>query len=310
MKTERNRSSMNLRRGTALLLASAVLAAGCASREPLPELLAARQAVDRAAQDPESATAAAARLAEARKQLAAAETATRERGDEETIRDHAFAATRNAEIAVEQSAEARARQAVQEGEANRNRVLLESRTREAAAARADADANRASAEASRASAEASQANAAASAEEAERARRELEALEAKPTERGMVLTLGDVLFETARAEVKPGARANVERVADFLSANPGVRVLVEGHTDSRGSDEYNTELSRRRAESVRDVIVGAGVPADRINAIGRGEAYPVAGNDNAAGQQQNRRVEIVFSDEGGTFAGSGRNSVD
>ena len=127
-------------------------------------------------------------------------------------------------------------------------------------------------------------------------------LQAKQTERGMVLTLSDVLFDTGQATLKPGADLALDRVAEFLRENAGTRVIVEGHTDSRGSEEYNLRLSERRAQSVADALRMRGIEPGRFQVVGRGEGYPVANNATAEGRQQNRRVEIVFSDNAGRFA--------
>jgi len=114
--------------------------------------------------------------------------------------------------------------------------------------------------------------------------------------------LSDVLFDTGRATLKPGADRALDRLAQFLKGNPGTRVIVEGHTDSVGSEAYNEELSHRRAQAVTEALSARGVPADQYQAKGLGKAYPVASNETPAGRQQNRRVEIVFSDESGRFA--------
>jgi len=282
----------------AMALILAGLVAGCAAREPLPELVTARETVASVSRDPEAAAAGAIRLDEARKSLESAERAFAEREDDAVVRDLAYAASRNAEVAKEQGAEERARKAVAAGEADRNRVLLEARTEEAEQARATASAN----------ANVADANARAAAEardEAERLKAEMADMAAQETARGMVVTLGDVLFDTAQAAVRPAAMAGLEKVSAFLAANPTFRAIVEGHTDSRGSDEYNRGLAQRRADAVAAVITRGGVAMDRVRATGLGEAYPVASNDNAAGQQQNRRVEIVFSDKEGRFAPGG-----
>ena len=279
----------------ATLLVLAGTLAGCATREPLPELVTARREVQAAVQDPDTAKAGALRIEAAQKALMDAEQASAKHKGDDVVRDYAFDATRNAQIAMQQAAEVRNRAAVAAGEANRNSVLLEARTKEADAAKAAAAAN-----ALIAGQNAKQANDAQ--DEAARLKAELAAMNAVSTDRGMVLTLGDVLFDTGKASVKPGAMGALERVAAFMQEHPALRLMVEGSTDSRGSDEYNQDLSTRRAESVRDVLVRNGVQRDRIEAVGLGEGSPVASNDNAAGQQQNRRVEVIFSDETGAFA--------
>jgi outer membrane protein OmpA-like peptidoglycan-associated protein len=134
-------------------------------------------------------------------------------------------------------------------------------------------------------------------------------VQAKQTERGMVLTLGDVLFDIAQATLKPGAVTVLDRVASFLNENKETKVMIEGHTDSRGSDQYNEELSQRRAQAVADALAFRGIDRSRVEALGRGEALPVASNDTSAGQQQNRRVELVFSDASGRFAGGSSSAL-
>lgn len=110
-----------------------------------------------------------------------------------------------------------------------------------------------------------------------------------------VITLsGEVLFPTDRAELRPEARDRLLAVADALRSSTQ-RVTIEGHTDSRGSDTYNQQLSQRRAEAVRTFLLGEGVPGDRVIAQGRGEAEPIASNDSAEGRANNRRVEIILS---------------
>ena len=134
------------------------------------------------------------------------------------------------------------------------------------------------------------------------AQQQLADLQAKKTDRGMVVTLGDVLFDTGQAGLKPGADLVLGRLATYLSANPRTLILIEGHTDSRGSDDYNEALSERRAQAVADALAARGIAQDRLRTRGRGKAFPVASNDTPEGRQQNRRVEIVLSDADGQFA--------
>jgi OmpA-OmpF porin, OOP family len=131
----------------------------------------------------------------------------------------------------------------------------------------------------------------------------LQQLRAERTARGLVVTLEDVLFEVNGADLQPGAQVELLRLVEFLERNPDRKVLIEGHTDSTGSEEYNLQLSLLRAESVQSLLVGNGVPADRVLAVGYGETRPEAPNDSATGRQQNRRVEIVIPDAGESFGG-------
>ncbi len=130
---------------------------------------------------------------------------------------------------------------------------------------------------------------------------ELQELNAKMTSRGLVLTLGDVLFETGKASLMSGAKRAMEKLVDFLAENEMRKVLIEGHTDNVGSSTYNIDLSLRRAESVADVLKEQGVEESRIVTKGYGEQYPVTENASASGKQQNRRVEIVILNEGDTI---------
>jgi len=177
-------------------------------------------------------------------------------------------------------------------------------------ARADADAARAQAEAERQRAEAALRNAEADASrtvaQAEREKAELRErlrqqlnviLETRETARGLIVNLSDVLFDTAQATLKPGAREKLARVSGILVSHPDLKLEVEGHTDSVGTDEYNQSLSDRRAESVRAYLVAQRIAPQSITTKGFGEQQPVATNDTAAGRQRNRRVELVVSGE-------------
>lgn len=139
--------------------------------------------------------------------------------------------------------------------------------------------------------------------EAELARLRVKQLEgeladAKRTDRGLVLTLGDVLFATGKSTLAPGAYRTIDKLVTFLNANPERKVAVEGHTDSRGSEEYNHYLSLRRANAVVTAIVSRGVAAGRIRARGFGESTPITSNETAEGRQLNRRVEIIVLNPG------------
>lgn len=131
---------------------------------------------------------------------------------------------------------------------------------------------------------------------AEALRLEMEALQAVKTERGMVMTLGDVLFSTGKADLQPGAMSTLERLATFLEEYANKTVLIEGHTDNVGADQYNQTLSEQRAEAVRSALIGLAVDAERISTIGFGESRPLADNGTSAGRLKNRRVEIVIQD--------------
>jgi outer membrane protein OmpA-like peptidoglycan-associated protein len=128
-----------------------------------------------------------------------------------------------------------------------------------------------------------------------------EVQEARETERGVVLTLGDMLFDSGGVELKPGAQLILDRLAAYLEANPGARAIIEGHTDNVGSPNLNQALSERRADAVAAALRSRGVDLDRLETVGLGEAYPIASNDTSAGREENRRVEVVLSDTRGEF---------
>jgi outer membrane protein OmpA-like peptidoglycan-associated protein len=134
--------------------------------------------------------------------------------------------------------------------------------------------------------------------EADQLMKELSELKAQQTERGIVLTIGDVLFATGKANLSPDANKSVAKLAEFLKKYQKRDVLIEGHTDSVGKDDYNLTLSRNRADSVKDKLVGGGIEAGRITTVGYGKKFPVASNDTMAGKAQNRRVEVIILNEG------------
>ena len=124
--------------------------------------------------------------------------------------------------------------------------------------------------------------------------RQLADLQAKSTERGIQMTLGDVLFSTGQADLKAGSAAKLDQLVKALASAPDRHILIEGFTDNVGSDTANMTLSQNRANTVSKYLSSHGVPAARISAAGKGEALPVAGNENAAGRQLNRRVEVTI----------------
>lgn len=134
---------------------------------------------------------------------------------------------------------------------------------------------------------------------------QLAALNARETSQGIALTVSDVFFEFDRADLKPGAKQDLRQLAMFLMESPGRNVVIEGHTDSIGTDAYNVDLSQRRAMAVRSYLVAQGVDPSRLVAKGYGENYPVASNENPAGRQENRRVEMLVMNPGREITISG-----
>lgn len=266
---------MNRMKRIMLSGAIAAIFAGCASApDTIEELQTARAVVPQVEASPRAGVAAT-YVSEARKALDRANRLAEGRGSVDDVKHEAMIATLNAEIANERILAAQAREEIEKGTAERQAVLLESREREAERRARQAELER---------------------ERASSLEQELAALKAKPTPRGMVLTLGDVLFDTNEATLKPGAYPTIERVAEVLKGEPDRRVTIEGHTDSVGAEDYNQQLSQRRAAAVETALLERGVNRSQIVSIGKGETFPVASNDNAGGRQQNRRVELIFAD--------------
>jgi outer membrane protein OmpA-like peptidoglycan-associated protein len=174
-------------------------------------------------------------------------------------------------------------------------------------ARLAAETARAQADAARVAAEAkAQSDAASAAAKSEQDKAALRAqlreqlnviLDTRETARGLIINLSDVLFDTGRADLKPGAREKLARISGILALHPGLHLEVEGHTDDVGTNDSNQRLSERRGESVRTYLVQQGIASTSIGTIGLGETKPVATNGTAAGRQQNRRVELIVSGE-------------
>jgi outer membrane protein OmpA-like peptidoglycan-associated protein len=234
--------------------------------------------------------------------------------------------TKEEQLAQQRAAAEQAQTAAQASDAQR--AAAEQAQREAQAAQRDAQAasaqatqDKAAADAARAAAVQQQQQAEAEAERArqaaaqadsqrqqaeaektqmrERLRLQLNAiLETRETARGLIVNINDVLFDFNKYTLKPGAREKMAKVSGILLAYPGLKLQLEGHTDSVGGDEYNLKLSQNRADAVRDFLTEQGVPVTNITSIGLGKSDPVASNDTAAGRQQNRRVELVVSGEG------------
>ena len=285
-----------VRKNVLILATVAGLLGGCASMpQTNAQLEEARTQVQTLAAEPLAQQAASHDLDAARASLNQADAALAQHQRSEVVDHLAYLARRHADAGQARVDEARARQDVAKAQDERNRILLASRSREAQNAQANAQVAQANAQAAQSEAQAAQ-------QQLQSTQQQLKDLQAKQTERGMVLTLGDVLFDTNKATLKPGADQRIDRLATFLQKNPNERLIIEGYTDSTGSEEYNEELSQRRAQAVANVLAGQGIPASRYQVVGKGQAFPVASNATPAGRQQNRRVEVVFSDQSGRFA--------
>ena len=286
-----------------VLLAIAVLVGACSSMPTTTSLLDQTRSDYRAAQNnPNVAKYAPLEMKQAGEALNQANAAADDKDSEKKVDKLAYLAKQKIaltqEAAKQKSAEANVASAGKE----RDQLRLDQRTSEADQAKRSAE--QAKLEAQIAQDQTAQAQ--RKTQEAQARAAQLEAqladLAAKKTERGMVITLGDVLFGIDMATLNPDGMRTAQKLAAVLQQNPQRTVLVEGFTDSTGSVSHNQELSERRATAVRSALQGMGVGRERIAIRGYGQGYPVATNDSAQNRQLNRRVEIVLSDATGNVA--------
>lgn len=260
----------------AVIVTPALLLAGCATTpKENSQIIQLQQQIDNLDSSPEGKQYAPIAVREAQESLNRLKSF---KGNSEEYKHQLFLTEKRIEIARETVSEKQAEETVASAESRRKDILLDAARQEIASARDLA---------------------ATMAGRAQELEQQVTDLQAQETERGLVLTLGAVLFETNKATLQSGSQRTVQKVAEFLNQYPERKILIEGFTDSQGSDSYNQKLSQDRAQAVRNELAKNGVSAQRIDIVGYGEEYPVASNDNAAGRQQNRRVEIVVSKENG-----------
>ena len=280
----------------ATLALCAALAACASAPETNARLEQARVEVASLQQDPDAERAASQQLQAAQSDLQRADAAFERHERPQDVSYLSYLALREAEIGKARADEFRAHRRIAEGAAERDRILLEARTHEAQRAEQAAQNEAREASAAREQAETQQG-------ELQAERQQLAGLKARETERGLELDIAsDLLFDTGSATLKPGATLQLDRLADFMRANPRTRIIVEGYTDSRGSESFNQRLSQQRAQAVADSLTAQGIAQDRIQAVGRGKNFPVASNSTPTGRQENRRVDVVLSDMSGRFA--------
>ncbi|MDZ3992802.1 OmpA family protein [Pseudomonas sp. Teo4] len=234
----------------------AALISGCGTTPENPALLEAREAYTVLQGKPEASRLAALETQEAATALGKAEQASLKSRTGDDVEHLAYLANRRIELAQQTILLRQAQVGLQSIEAQRNLARLEVRTAQLKA---------------------------------------LQALKAKQTERGMVVTFGDVLFDVGRAELRHGSQRNIQQLAQYLKDNPERKVLVEGFTDATGSAAFNQQLSEQRAAAVANALRRQGIAADRVVVAGYGKQYPVASNADAQSRQLNRRVEVIIS---------------
>jgi outer membrane protein OmpA-like peptidoglycan-associated protein len=290
---------MKARLATAALCAGAIFLSACGTTPTTTATLdQARADFVAASSDPGVAASAPLEFKQATDALDAANAAAAKRESLDTIDRLAYVAKQKIATAQEVAKAKQAEANLANADRARDKLRLEARTAEAERAKQDAAAAQAQAAAAQAQAAAATQQNQQLAERAARLEALLAELHATKTERGYVVTIGDVLFATDKATLTPAGMSTLRKLADVMAQNPDRTVLVEGFTDSTGTASHNQELSERRASSVASALAGMGVARDRVAMRAYGEAYPVAPNDSAANRQLNRRVEIVLSNEG------------
>lgn len=272
---------------SASVLAMAI--SGCASHKDSKALSDLEQQYDQLASQAFVNEYAPVALKEAEEAITTVKKLEKE-GDKTLIKHHQYLAQLKLDTALAVAKHKRAEAAIGDAEVRRKDALLNAKEQEVDSLR-----NRAAV----AEYKASQSEAAARemAAKAEALAKTLEDFSAKQSERGLVLTMGNILFELNKSTLKPGAERTLEKVAAFLTEYPNRSVLIEGFTDGLGSAEYNQDLSERRAESVLNELQRLGISSARLTSRGYGEEYPVASNATDAGRQQNRRVELIIANE-------------
>ena len=240
------------------LLAMCIGLAGCSS-QPNPNLEQARSNYQQLQAEPKASKFAALETKKAGEMLEKAEQAHRQDADEARVDHLAYLANQSIKVAEQTIDLGAAEQQLSQISAQGDQARLEARERQI---------------------------------------QELQSqLNAKQTDRGMLVTFGNLLFDLDRATLKPTAMDNIGKLANFLKQHQDRQVIIEGYTDSSGSDTYNLRLSEQRANSVRDALIRMGVSADRIVTKGYGEQYPVSSNDSPAGRAMNRRVDVTLSND-------------
>jgi outer membrane protein OmpA-like peptidoglycan-associated protein len=282
---------------SATALAAVLAFTGCASAPdtPPPELTAARDAVRRAETDPSVLRNAPLELKRATDALNRANTLYVKRERNADVLSAAYIAQREADAAMTIAQAKRNEDATKQAQITRAETRADIKASEAERARADAAAAQLRADSASGAAATAAQQAADAQAQAQALAAQLAELQAKQTERGMLVTLGDVLFEFNRAEIKPTAQGELRKLADFLQKHPERNVLIEGYTDNIGSAGYNATLSQRRAEAVANALVGLGIAPQRLKSVGYGKDFPVAENNTDTNRALNRRVEVYIS---------------
>jgi outer membrane protein OmpA-like peptidoglycan-associated protein len=280
-------------------LVAAVLTAGCATTadEEIAALQTAEAQYARAQSTARIDEFASQSMEQAERNLRRAQSLADEGADRDQIEHHAFLTQRHVEIAEARLNRGLIQEEISNADRRQQELQLAAEQRRSARRGTAATEAEQRAEEAEARLALTQQELAETQQAAQGLAQELKDLKVKQEERGTVFTLSDVVFDVDSDELNRGGERSVTRIAETLKKYPKGHILIEGYTDSTGSDEYNAQLSERRAKAVKSLFVKEGIPEDRIRTEGYGEEYPVANNDTPQGRQLNRRVEIVVSDD-------------
>lgn len=294
--------SNGIRIGCRAMLAGAVLAAaallpGCATTgDEIEALQTAQRQYEQAQNTPRIDEFASRNMREAERNLRRAESLAEEGASRDEVAHYAFLAEHHVAIAEARLNRGLMQDEIRNADQRRQQLMLAAQQRQA-------ERNRAQATQAQQRADEAEAQLALREEELQQTQQaarqlaeELDQLKVEQQERGTVFTLSDVVFDVDSDQLNEGGERSLRQIAEALKQNPDSQILVEGYTDSTGSEQYNQDLSRRRAEAVKESFVEHGIPPERIRTEGHGEQFPVASNDTPQGRQLNRRVEIVVSD--------------
>ena len=287
------------------LLSAVVLLGACATTPTTTSLLEQTRAEYRTARnDPSVNLYAATELTQSAEALDKANLAANQNDSVAKIDQLAYLAKQKIAIAEDVAKQKSAEAVVANAEKQRTQMQLNQRTQEVNDANANANLSNQNALVAQADAHQAQADAQQAQAKSARLEQELNDLNAKKTDHGIVITFGDILFDTNKSNLNTSGIGPVQKLAQILNENPQRTVLIGGFTDSTGAANYNLELSQRRAESVSDILTAAGVARQRITVQGYGETHPIADNTTAQNRQLNRRVEITLSDANGNMMGA------
>jgi len=264
-------SQKNTKTGLIALAGAAVLLGACSGTPTKNAMLdQANASYKDANENALIAKHAALELDNAQQAVARANAVSKKGRDKPVVDHYAYIAQQRVEIAVQRAARLDSDEKIERMKVERQEVQIDARAKEADKAKAEALA----------------------------LQKQMEELQAKQTERGLVMTLGDVLFDSGEATLAPGAAHSISKIAGFMRQYPEKTAQIEGHTDSHGDEDFNYDLSVRRTSAVRVALIREGIAPSRISTKGYGEALPVASNQTSSGRQQNRRVEIIFGEAG------------